>query len=229
MLTSLTSVQFEDASILQTIKGTYEQSFGEYHKYGAFSGCEALTSIEIPASVRRIEAAAFQDCSSLQSVTFQKGSSLLVIGRHCFDKYYFGAFSDCTSLKSIEIPASVTTIEVSAFSYCSSLGTVTFEQGSKLEAIEGRLGNVYHHGAFAGCSRLTIDASNCTYLENIGEAAFYYCKLTLFKIKRNSPPSCGSQAFSGIGSAQLQVPSGSIEAYRQAAEWKNFSSISALD
>ena len=48
------------------------------------------------------------------------------------------AFSDCTALTSVEIPASVETIEAAAFRNCSSLLSVTFEKGSLLKTIGGQ-------------------------------------------------------------------------------------------
>ena len=102
---SLATVTFENGSQLKTIGG------GSSY-YGAFSDCTALTSIEIPASVETIEAAAFKGCSSLATVTFENGSQLKTIGG---GSSYYGAFSDCTALTSIEIPASVETIEAAAF------------------------------------------------------------------------------------------------------------------
>ena len=158
---SLATVTFENGSQLKTIGG------GSSY-YGAFSDCTALTSIEIPASVETIEAAAFKGCSSLATVTFENGSQLKTIGG---GSSYYGAFSDCTALTSIEIPASVETIEAAAFKGCSSLATVTFENGSQLKTIGG--GSSYY-GAFSDCTALTsieIPAS----VETIEAAAFKGC------------------------------------------------------
>ena len=157
----LATVTFEKESQLKTIGG------GSYSS-GAFSDCTALTSIEIPASVETIEAAAFKGCSSLATVTFENGSQLKTIGG---GSSYYGAFSDCTALTSIEIPASVETIEASAFKGCSSLATVTFENGSQLKTIEGGYPS---SGTFADCTALTsieIPAS----VETIEAAAFKGC------------------------------------------------------
>ena len=158
---SLATVTFENGSQLKTIGG--DSSY-----YGAFSYCTALTSIEIPASVETIEAAAFKGCSSLATVTFENGSQLKTIGG---GSSYYGAFSDCTALTSIEIPASVETIKASAFKGCSSLATVTFENGSQLKTIEGGYPS---SGTFADCTALTsieIPAS----VETIEAAAFKGC------------------------------------------------------
>lgn len=59
-------------------------------------------------------------CSSLATVTFEKGSQLKTIGGGYSSYYpnYYGAFADCTALTSIEIPASVETIEAAAFCSC---------------------------------------------------------------------------------------------------------------
>ena len=157
----LATVTFEKESQLKTIGG------GSYSS-GAFSDCTALTSIEIPASVETIEAAAFKGCSSLATVTFENGSQLKTIGG---GSSYYGAFSDCTALTSIEIPASVETIKASAFKGCSSLATVTFENGSQLKTIEGGYPS---SGTFADCTALTsieIPAS----VETIEAAAFKGC------------------------------------------------------
>ena len=175
---SLATVTFEKGSQLKTIAGdSYD---------GAFSDCTALTSIEIPASVETIEATAFKRCSKLATVTFEKGSQLKTIGGGYYSSYYHGAFSDCSSLTSIEIPASVETIEATAFSDCSKLATVTFEKGSQLKIIGGGYSSSYYYGAFLGCSSLTsieIPAS----VETIEATAFKRCsKLTTVTFEKGS-------------------------------------------
>ena len=169
----LATVTFEKGSQLKTIGGDYSSSY----YYGVFSDCTALKSIEIPASVETIEAAAFKGCSSLATVTFEKGSQLKTIGGGYYSSsysYYYGAFLDCTALTSIEIPASVETIEATAFKGCSSLATVTFEKGSQLKTIGGGYYYHYYYGVFSDCTALKsieIPAS----VETIEATAFKGC------------------------------------------------------
>ena len=115
-----------------------------------------IEKIILPSTLTTIGQYAFYDCTSLQTVTFEKGSRLKTIEE--------SAFEDCTALTSIEIPASVEMIGQYAFNDCTSLHTVTFEKGSQLKTVDG----------FSRCTSLTtieIPAS----VEKIGEFAFYIC------------------------------------------------------
>ena len=192
-----------------------------------FWGCSSLTSIEIPASVETIKASAFKGCSSLATVTFENGSQLKTIEGGYPSS---GTFADCTALTSIEIPASVETIEAAAFKGCSSLATVTFEKGSQLKTIGG--GGSSYYGAFGQLKNLmTVDMSACTQVKTIGESAFDGdSELRLFKIGTETPPTCGRDAFSGINPySVLKVPSGCADAYKAKSGWDNFASITGLD
>ena len=171
----LATVTFEKGSQLKTIKGGYYRDIYDsiIYCYGAFSGCTSLTSIEIPASVETIEAAAFKGCRSLKTVTFEKGSELKTIGGGYYFSDSYGAFSDCP-ITSIEIPASVETIGAAAFKGCRSLKTVTFEKGSELKTIGGGYSSdSYYYGAFSNCPITSIEVPAS--VETIEAAAFKGC------------------------------------------------------
>lgn len=127
---------------------------------------------------------------------------------------------------------------------CSALITVSFEHESQLKIIQGSYEKIYvghspngynryyRSGGFRGLANLTtFDASNCSQIESIEPSAFYHCsKLQSVKVGTMIPPTCGIDAFSELNSYTiLTVPKESIEAYKQANEWKNFTNITALN
>ena len=81
---------------------------------GALVFCYDLTSITIPASVKRIGDTAFGNCTGLISVTIPDG--VTSIGKSAFET---------TNLASVTIPASVTSVGESAFHNCQKLESVT--------------------------------------------------------------------------------------------------------
>ena len=198
--TSLASVIFEIGSQLKIIKGGY---YDTTHYDGAFSDCISLKSIEIPASVETIDIATFKGCSMLTTITFGQDSQLKTIAgtSSC------GAFSDCTSLTSIEIPASVETIGVTAFKGCSSLATVAFEKGSQLKTIAGGSTAYYYQGVFSDCISLTsieIPAN----VETIEATAFKGCSsLTTVTFEKGSRlKKISASAFDGSKLEQIEIP-----------------------
>ena len=234
-LTSIPSSAFSDCSELLSIK--LPDNIISIND-NAFVRCQSLREIHIPANIESIGYRAFRSCKKLATVIFEKSSQLKTIGGGYHSDIDYGAFSYCTALTSIEIPASVETIEASAFLFCSSLTTITFEKGSQLKTIGGgyysssSYSNVYYYGAFCSLKNLvTVDMSACTQVETIDKYAF--CndpELRLFKIGTVTPPSCGDKAFYDINpSSVLKVPSGCADAYKAATEWKRFASITGLD
>ena len=88
------------------------QEIGNYALYNA----RHLEQITIPAGVTRIGESAFEECRSLDSVTFA-GKALREI-----DDW---AFYNCHTLKNITIPEGVTSIGKAAFFDCSYLKEIT--------------------------------------------------------------------------------------------------------
>ena len=76
----------------------------------AFSGCNALCSIDIPDDVKYIKYGAFSHCENLKNINFSRSSMLLSLEGYVFDTG--------TRLSSLNIPASLTDIDISAF-FCA--------------------------------------------------------------------------------------------------------------
>jgi len=106
----------------------------------AFKSCEDLKSVTIPATVERIYAYAFYNCTGLSSVLFEKNCALKSIGQH--------AFETCNSLQEIVLPAALQSIDGYAFQYSKNLKSVLFESGSELRSFGGY--------AFYKCENLSL-------------------------------------------------------------------------
>ena len=134
------------------------------------------------------------------------GDSVTTIGEY--------AFSNCSSLTSVTIPNSVTTIKEYAFSNCSSLTSVTIPNSV----------TTIGDNAFNGCSSLTsVTIPNS--VTTIGGWAFARCtNITQISSEAVVPPTCESGVFFYINTSKckLIVPKNSLDAYKQADQWKDF-------
>ena len=81
----------------------------------AFSGITSLKSIKICNGVTSLPDRCFQNCESLEEVSFPE--SIDTIGIHCF--------AGCTKLEEIVLPDKLTEISESLFEGCGSLKSVT--------------------------------------------------------------------------------------------------------
>ncbi len=130
--------------------------------FKAFKDCTQITSISIPSSIISVEESAFENCSSLATVTFSDVSKLTTIERN--------AFINCTSLTSIRLPPLIYKIGYDAFINCSELTSFTvnnaltdipnnlFKGCTKLTAINFAASNLQYLSAnmFNGCSAITV-------------------------------------------------------------------------
>ena len=210
------------AEIRNSVAGCEVTSLG----WGAFSGCCALTSINIPSTVNSIEGYAFGGCSALTSLNIP--SSVTSIGS--------GAFYGCSALTSINIPSSVTSIGSGAFYVCSSLtsinipssvtsiGDMAFYGCSSLTSINiPSLVTSIEDYVFADCSSLTsinIPSS----VTSIESAAFLGCSALKSINIPSSVTSIGERAFNDCTAlTAINLPSSVT-----SIEWSAFNGCSSL-
>ena len=117
--------------------------------HGAFTGCNSLSTITIPGSVKHIGDLAFCGCSNLKTVVLSDGVESIGVG----------SFNDCRELDAVSIPQSVTSIATQAFSWCGKLREVQI-LGHPTLGVERLLDDDGHvvrtyKKVFEGCNSLT--------------------------------------------------------------------------
>ena len=210
----------------------YVFSLNELSSIAVFAACKGLTSVEIPEGWERIVSYFFEYCSNLVSVRLPQ--SLKRIEGGCFDF--------CTSLSEINIPEGVTQIGVAAFAYCvnltefdfpdslSSLGQRAFDRCSKLsgdlkipKGVEWI--HPYTFDSCVGYTRLVLGPS----LNRIAEFAFQYTEFESIVLETTTPPQLdrktNENAWHFPADIPITVPCGTLEAYRNAEGWSEFTNM----
>lgn len=166
-----------------------------------FFNCNTLPRISIPASVATIDNSAFNRCKGIQEFDVAPAnSSYASVDGVLFNKSkdILLHYTTGNPRTTYELPASVETISEDAFWESEILQEVTL--GENVRTING--------GAFQDCTGLT--------------------KVTVNAV---TPPACynadDGTSFSGvdISNVALVVPEQSVDAYREAAVWKDFGTI----
>ena len=145
----------------------------------AFKSCSALGEVECPNSLRSIGESAFNGCTGLKKVTLNEG--LESIGAYAFQKAGFGVKTSTQAIEygTLTIPSTVNSIGAYAFSECTYLEEVKFENGAN-EKISYEPSNVVWQNMFSQCKSLkkvtlpdratqipSCAFSDCTALEEV--------------------------------------------------------------
>ncbi|MBQ3494940.1 MAG: leucine-rich repeat domain-containing protein, partial [Clostridia bacterium] len=180
---------------------------------GAFNNCTSLTSITIPNTITSIGISSFQRCSGLTSVKIPKSITSI----------YNYAFSDCSRLSLISIPNIAFILDGTAFNGTSwyetqpegvvylGLLALTYKGTLQNDSIVLREGTIYVcDNAFQGCTGLTsvIIPNSVT---GIGNYAFKGCTGLTSVIIPNSVTGMGNSAFLGCtGLTSVVIPNSVI-------------------
>lgn len=173
----------------------YEVSKGEFEPEGTLVIPEYYGNLKVTA----VAEYAFNDCALLTGVIMPSG--VTTIGSL--------AFGGCKRLEFAAFPSALAEIGDNAFDGCYALSNVTIP--SRVSSIGAN--------AFECCGlrTLVLPAS----LESVGNYAFYYCnRLRRIVSLAKKPPVAFDETFESCsGLSLVEVPSGSVDAYRSAPGW----------
>ena len=178
----------------------------------AFKGSK-MTSLVLPDSLLEIGDNAFSECKSLTNVSFNATSSLTSFGE--------GTFKDCTALKSLNVPAAISTLpkDFLAMSNLNVSALETITLNNSLVSIE--------ENAFKNCSSLnSITLPNS--VKVIGNSAFINTtSLAHFTISENSALEViSTSAFENSALESIYLPASLIDL--QTMCFKNCTSLSEV-
>ena len=136
---------------------------------GAFGGCSALTSINLPAGLTSIGVHAFEECNALTSVDLSHTQVTSIDD---------SVFWCCSALTSVDLPAGLKSIGNSQFWNCYALTSVDLSH-TQVMSIGSQ--------TFYGCSALTsVDLP--ANLKSIGTQAFSGCSALQVAAFHGAPP-----------------------------------------
>ena len=173
----------------------------------AFSNCQTLNSVTIPANVSAVDSRAFAWCRALSSIAVAPGNtSYISVGGVLFtkDKTALVAYP-CGKTGAYVIPGGVKQILTMAFTGCEGLSAVTIPEG--VTTIGG--------SAFSGCSALTSLAIPAS-VTDIQLDAFSSCRaLTELTVasKNSLYSSADGVLFSKDQTSLVSFPSGKAGNY----------------
>ena len=169
-------------SIFQNCKNLQHVDLSNMTEIGkwAFNNC-ALTTLSIPASVTKICAQAFMNCSALKTLKFEAGTSEkeLVLETEAF----FGCVKMDLDNDGV-LPSRIISIAARTFQGCG-ITKLTLPQNDKLTGVSRNLDfngvqtdnmGALGYGAFFGCSKLT-DLTIPANVTVINEVVFQNCNL----------------------------------------------------
>ncbi len=225
----LAAVQPDASGEIIIPEGT--EAIGPYAFYQS-----AITSIEIPSSVKEISERAFNGCNQLTEIEFNEG--LETIGSHAFmysaltklklpeSLKTIGdyAFYSCEDLAEAEIHAEV--IQNNAFGYCESIDKITLCEGIRvieysafwntavskitlpdsLVAVGNNAFNNYNETMQKGTPYKLTIGPN---LVQIGERAFSYLPISEYNVSPDNPNYCSVDGLllNKAGTCLISAPS----------------------
>ena len=201
-VTSIGEKAFHECNALQTIN--FSNQLTKIGKQ-AFDRCYALESITLPDGLTVIEEKLFFECKALRTVHL--GNRVQSIGKE--------AFRRCKELNHVELPTSLRSVDKEAFRECSALQQLTLNEG-----LETMGDNALRETAID-----VLDLPST--MRRVGKKVAEKCK-SLHRIvcRATIPPELDAVSSDKV---ELSVPASSIDAYRNAKNWKKFKTITPIN
>lgn len=174
---------------------------------GAFAVSSELHRVDVPSTLRKISANTFVNCYNLTVVNLDEG----------VEEIGDNAFESTGVNDSLTLPSSLRKIGSQAFAQCYRMDTIALPEGLTT------IGDY----AFSECGSLTAAMLPST-LTEVGQSAFQGCTaLKTIRIAAATPPTATVSTFVGpdFERCVVYVPVGSVDAYRNAPGWLNFTYI----
>jgi hypothetical protein len=207
-------IQFEDAEVERVLmsKGVSSDGVGITMEDAASvtkfpnwfannTTIKTFNELQYFSGLKMLEYRAFIGCTSLEEVSLPCNAA--DVGQ--------GAFQSCTSLKKVVMPSSCKTITKEAFAM-SGVSDINLENVENI--------GIY---AFSQCKSLSL-ADIGSSIISIGSYAFYKdSQLKKIIVRAATPPSMDGTAFKDVADFLIYVPDASLEAYKTATNWNQYS------
>lgn len=231
-------LSYSEAAAVTGIEGVFgaDKDYTSFDEFQYFVGVSTipdnmfkqwtnLASIILPESITKIGDNAFEQCEKLSELSLPNGLQSTgnlafgytgithIIVPNTVTNLGYRAFYGCDKLQSAILPNSITYLNPSIFYNCKSL--VSVEIPSSIIYIQASV--------FEGCTSLS-SISIPKGVKSLGYNAFKDCSgLNSITIHAKAVPNGGSNMFSNTNNCPIYVPIESIESYKAAEYWSNYS------
>jgi len=208
----INSSAFSNTTVRQA---SYPSTFSQI---SGFSNSGNIQSITVNSNLD-FSIGGFSNCNNLTSINIRHSNHLTsILG---------SAFAGCSGLSSFSVPQNVTMIYNSAFRNCSAMHSLSYNAKNCTSVIAPLTPSTFNPDAHWLKNTPIHSLSIGAQVQSIPDYAFYGCsQITSITVNAVNPPDLGTYVFYNVNkNIPVTVPCGSVNAYRNAAGWSEFTNI----